>query len=74
MQWYYSSADCINTNYLHNHMRKAELERKISSLENQIDLCDDMQMRSRLARKIARLRRELKGLSTFSSDGRAVDS
>ena len=53
----YNSKDVEGVNNLYLHLHKAELNQRINKLREQIDLCDDMQMREHLARKIVRLKR-----------------
>lgn len=58
----YSQADVLNTFELHKEMRRRDLEYRISMLRRCIDICDDMSMRAQYARKILRLKEELKQL------------
>lgn len=52
----YCKSDVNNTLSLYNHLASIDLANKIAKLREQMDLCDDIYERQRLARKILRLK------------------
>lgn len=52
----YCKSDANNTLSLYNHLADISLASKIAKLREQMDLCDDIYERQRLARKILRLK------------------
>lgn len=55
----YTKADVTNTRILAINMHNAEVEMKLDKIREQIDNCDDFDMRRRLTRKLTRLKRKL---------------
>lgn len=52
----YCKSDVNNTLSLYSHLANIDLANKIAKLREQMDLCDDIYERQRLARKILRLK------------------
>lgn len=60
----YCENDVSNTLDIYKRLRCADIEHKMMCIRKEIDSCDDFWMRCRLARKLKRLRVELKRVST----------
>ena len=55
----YCATDCMNVQNLYLSIHNIDIENKIDKVRAKIDLCDDLAMRSHLARKIMRLKSEI---------------
>lgn len=60
----YCKNDVSNTLGLYRMHRCADIEHRMMCIRKEIDSCDDFWMRCKLARKLKRLRVELKRVST----------
>lgn len=61
----YCKSDVNTTLSLYNHLASISLSNEIVKLREQIDLCDDIYERQRLARKILRLKNSSECRSTW---------
>ena len=57
MSFNYCEEDASSTLSLYSYYHNLSINDKIKDLYEKMDLCDDMQMREHLARKIVRLKR-----------------